>query len=42
VASHPAVGVDDDLAAGEAGIGHWAAEHKASTWIDEQLGLSVD
>ena len=42
VGHKPAVGVDHQLAAGEAGIGFKAAQHKPAGRIDENLRLLVD
>ena len=39
VARVAAVGVDDDLASGEAGVAHRAADYKAPRGVDEVLGL---
>ena len=36
VARHPAVGVDDDLAAGEAGVADRAADHELAGRVDEE------
>ena len=36
VASHPAVGVDDDLAAGQTGVAHRAADDEAAGRVDQQ------
>jgi hypothetical protein len=41
VATHAAVGVDDDLAAGEAGIAHGAADDEAAGGVDEHLVVVV-
>ena len=39
---HAAIGIDDDLAAGEARIAMGAADHEAPGWIDEEtLGSAV-
>ena len=37
VAGHAAVGVDDDLAAGEAGVADRAADHEAPRRVDEEV-----
>ena len=37
--AHAAVGVDDDLAAGEAGVAVRAADHETAGGIDVVLGL---
>src|SRR6266568_8463020 len=42
MAAHAAVGVDDDLAAGDAGVPHGAADHEAPGGVDEDLRLPVD
>src|SRR5208283_1173179 len=42
VASHAAVGVDDDLAAGQAGVAHGAADDETSGGIDVVLGVFVE
>ena len=45
VAGHAAVGVDDDLAAGEAGVAHRAADLEAAGRVDQQpvaLGVQLD
>ena len=42
MAAHAAVGVDDDLAAGEAGVAHRPADHEAAGRVDEELGLVGD
>ena len=42
VAAHAAVGVDDDLAAGDAGVAHGAADDEAAGGVDEDLGLPVE
>ncbi len=42
VACHAAVGVDDDLAAGQAGVAEWTADHEATGRVDEVLGLFVE
>ena len=42
VAAHAAVGVDDDLAAGEAGVAHRSADHEASRGIDVVLGVGIE
>src|SRR5207342_2135097 len=36
VAGHAAVGVDDDLAAGQAGVAHRAADHELAGRVDQQ------
>src|SRR6478735_4994728 len=38
VAGHAAVGVDDDLAAGQAGVAHRAADLETPGGVDEQPG----
>src|SRR5579862_9828748 len=40
--AHAAVGVDDDLAAGEAGIAHRSADDEAAGGIDVVLGMLVE
>src|SRR5208282_3551019 len=42
VTSHATVSVHDDLAAGQAGIAHGAADHEASGRIDVVLGVFVE
>ena len=45
VAGHAAVGVDDDLAAGQAGVAHRAADLEAAGRVDQQpvaLGVQLD
>ena len=42
VTAHAAVGVDDDLAAGQAGVAHGAADHKAAGGVDVVLGVLVE
>ena len=37
----PAVGVDDDLAAGEACVAHGATDDEVSTGVDVVLGVLV-
>ena len=41
MSAHAAVGVDDDLAAGEAGIAHGAADDEAAGRVDVVLGVLV-
>src|SRR5579872_1359137 len=41
VTSHAAVGVDDDLAAGESGVAHGATDDEASRGIDVVLGVFI-
>ena len=41
MAGHAAVGVDDDLAAGEAGVADRAADHEAAGRVDEEVLLRV-
>ena len=38
----PAVGVDHQLTAGEAGVGFKAAQHKPAGWIDEDFCILID
>ena len=42
VTAHAAVGVHDDLAAGEAGIAHGSADDEAASGIDVVLGVFVE
>src|SRR5271157_523819 len=42
VTAHAAVGVDDDLAAGEAGVAHGASDDEASRGIDVIVGVFVE
>src|ERR1051326_7154286 len=42
VTAHAAVGVDDDLAAGESGVAHRAADDEASRGIDVVLSVFVE
>ena len=42
VTSHAAVGVDDDLASGESGVAHGAADDEASRGIDVILRVFVE
>ena len=42
VAGRAAVGVHDDLPAGEAAVAHGAADDKAAGGVDEEAGLAVD
>ena len=42
MAAHAAVGVDDDLAAGEAAVALGPADHEAAGGVDEVLGLLVE
>ena len=45
VAGHAAVGVDDDLATGQAGVAHRAADHELAGRVDQQpvvLGRDVE
>ena len=37
-----AIGVDDDLAAGEASVAHGAADDEVSTGVDVVLGVLVE
>ena len=39
MAGHPAVRVDDDLAAGQAAVAHGAADHEPARGVDEQALL---
>ncbi len=41
VAGHASVGVDDDLAAGEAGVADRAADHELAGRVDEELALQL-
>jgi len=41
VAGHAAVGVDDDLAAGQAAVAHWAADHEVAGRVDVELSVLV-
>src|SRR5690606_17147902 len=41
VAGHAAVGVDDDLAAGQAAVAHRAADHELAGRVDVELGVFV-
>ncbi len=40
--SHAAIGVDDDLAAGESGVAHGPADDEASRGIDVVLGVFIE
>ena len=42
MAGHAAVGVDDDLAAGEASVAHRAADDEAPGGVDEVLGVGIE
>src|SRR5216684_6693605 len=42
VTSHAAVGIHNDLAAGESAIAHGPADHEASGWIDVVFGICVE
>src|SRR5205823_4717237 len=42
VTSHAPVGVHDDLAAGQAGVAHRAADYESSCGIDVVLGIGVE
>ncbi len=42
VAGHAAVGVDDDLAAGEAGVADGSADHEAPGRVDKQVLVRVE
>ena len=42
MASHTAVTVDDDLAAGQAGIAHGATHYETSGGIDVVLGIGIE
>ena len=42
MAAHAAVGVDDDLPAGDAGVAHGAADDEAAGRVDVELGLLVE
>ena len=42
VTAHAAVGVDDDLAASEAGVAHGPADDEAAGWVDVVLGVGVE
>jgi hypothetical protein len=41
MARHAAVRIDDDLAAGQSGIGHRSADLESAAWIDEKRRLVV-
>ena len=41
VAGHAAVGVDDDLAAGEAGVADRAADHELAGRVDEEVARAA-
>ena len=38
---HAAVGVDDDLSSGEAGVAHWTADFELSGRVDEQAVVTA-
>ena len=40
--AHAAVGIDDDLAAGEAGVAHGSADDEATGGVDVILGVGVE
>src|SRR5439155_26847377 len=42
VTSHAAVGIDDDLSAGQPGVAHRAANYKTTRGIDVVLGIRTD
>ena len=42
MASHAAVRIDDDLAAGEAGVADGAADHEAPGRVDEKVLVGVE
>ena len=42
MAAHAAVGVDDDLATGDAGVSHGSADDKAAGGVDVDLGIAVE
>ena len=35
---HAAVGINDDFTSGQTAVAHWAADNKASGWVDEEFG----
>ena len=37
--AHAAVGINDDLSAGQTAVTLWTADNKASGWVDEDLGI---
>ena len=42
VTAHAAVGIDDDLAPGDAGISHGSADDEAAGGVDEEFGRAVE
>jgi hypothetical protein len=42
MATLPTIGVDDDLAAGEAAVAHGTAHHETTRGVDEVAGVTVD